>query len=78
MTPASASRVDRLKGKAIAAVWDQVASTHDVGSGVSFGNVSGTIKISEEIAVRGTDTFKSLVANDRRRSEVAHANPDAV
>ncbi|MCC6337318.1 MAG: hypothetical protein IT380_25400 [Myxococcales bacterium] len=75
MTP---SRVDRLKGKAIAAAWDEVANAHDVGTGVSFGAVSGNVKISEEIGVRGTDTFKNLVANDRRRNEVAQANPDAV
>lgn len=78
MTPASPSRLDQLKGKAVAAAWDQVASSHAVGQGVSFGNISGNVKISEEIGLRGTDTFKSLVASDSRRAAVAQANPDTV
>lgn len=78
MTPSSPSRLDRLKGKAVAAAWDQVASSHSVGQGVSFGNISGNVKISEELGIRGTDTFKHLVANDARRNAVAQANPDTV
>lgn len=78
MTPARPSRVDRLKGKAVAAAWNEVAANHKVGHDVSFGNISGNVKISEEIGLRGTDTFKSLVAGDRRRNAVAQANPDAV
>lgn len=78
MTPARPSRVERLKGKAVAAAWDQVADRHSVGKGVSFGNISGNVKLSEEIAVRGTDTFQALVAPDARRAAVAQANPDTV
>lgn len=77
MTP-SPSRLDKLKGKAVAAAWDQVANSHSVGQGVSFGNVSGNVKISEELGIRGTDTFKKLVASDPRRAAVAQANPDTV
>jgi len=78
MTPAAPSRLERLKGKAVEAAWDQVASNHSIGKGVSFGAVSGNVKIAEEIGIRGTDTFKNLVANDSRRNAVAQANPDTV
>lgn len=80
--PTTPGRVDaavtRLKGKAVELAMDQVADEHTLGTGFNLGAVSGNLKVSEELGLKGTDSYKKLVDGDRRRSDYAKANPDAV
>lgn len=80
--PATPSRfeagVSRLKGKAIEVAMNELADEHALSKGVSFGLAQGNVKVSEKVALAGTDTFKNLVSNDSRRAAHAQANPDSV
>ncbi len=81
-TPAQPSRLEqattKLKGKAVELALDKAAEEHSVGQNLSLGSFSGNFKLSEEIGLKGSDSFTKLVAGDRRRNEYAQANPDAV
>jgi len=70
--------VSRLKGKAVELAMNELADEHSLSKGVSFGLVQGNVKVSEKVALAGTDTFKELVSKDSRRAAHAQANPDAV
>lgn len=71
-------QVDKLKGKAVKVAMEEVAKDHDLGQGASFGAFSGTVKLSERIALKDTRSFKALVEGDRRRLDHTKSNPDAV
>lgn len=80
--PSAPSRFEavtgRLKGKALEVVMDKVADEHELKQGVNFGLAQGNVKVSEKIALPGTDTFKGLVASDSRRAAHVKGTPEAV
>ena len=78
MAPPNAPVIHRAKGAFGRLVIDELAKEHRAYSGFDFGPVSGTVMLSEEVALEGSASYRQLVASDARRSKHAIADPSRV
>ncbi len=70
------SLLDKAEAKVAELALDQVANAHDVSQGFGVGLVQGNVKLSEQVALKGTDSHQQLVDSDPRRLAYEKANPD--
>ncbi len=70
--------VAKVKGKAVEVVLDNASKEHGFDKAVSLGSFAGNVRVSEQIALKGTDVYQNMVAVDGRRADFAEKNPGAV
>ncbi len=78
MAPAARHLVSQASGAVTKLVIDEVAKNHKFDADFSYGLFSGTLLVSEEVALRGSGVYRNLVSTDRRRQTFAEANPDTL
>jgi len=76
--PDNSITLPRAQNALVKLVLDQVARPHRLQGSVSYGLISGTALLEEQVGVRGTDVYRELVAPDRRRVAYADQHPDTL